>query len=253
MTDDLRGTAMIRRIAGAAAWLVLVAATGCAATPASTTSATGPATTAAPSPGGAGTTAATRRLPRFSAKVSGPLRPRDLPYTWHHRCPVPPRKLRAIHLSYVGFDGRAHAGELVVNASVVRQVIRVFAILYRARFPIRRMEPVDVFHGSDPRSMAADNTSGFNCRRAVAPGPPVWSMHAYGLAIDVNTVQNPYVEAGAGVRPRAGAAYLRRSDIRPGMAYPGGVLVSAFGSVGWGWGGRWAGSPDYQHFSVNGR
>jgi len=101
--------------------------------------------------------------------------------------------------------------------------------------------------------MAADNTSGFNCRRAVAPGPPQWSMHAYGLAIDVNTVQNPYIEAGAGVHPSAGAAYINRSDIRPGMAYPGGILVSAFRSVGWGWGGYWARSPDYQHFSVNGR
>jgi hypothetical protein len=165
---------------------------------------------------------------------------------------VAPGKLRSIRLSYVGFDGKAHTGKIIVNARVVRRVIKVFTILYRARFPIRRMEPVDVFHGSDPRSMAADNTSGFNCRRAVASGPPQWSMHAYGLAIDVNTVQNPYVEAGAGVQPPAGAAYLNRSDHRPGMAYRGGVLVSAFRSIGWGWGGYWSGSPDYQHFSVNG-
>jgi hypothetical protein len=114
------------------------------------------------------------------------------------------------------------------------------------------MKPVDAYHGSDPKSMAADNTSGFNCRRAVAPGPPQWSMHAYGLAIDINTVQNPYVEAGAGVQPPAGAAYLNRSDIRRGMAYPGGVLVKAFTAIGWGWGGNWQGSPDYQHFSSNG-
>ena len=164
-----------------------------------------------------------------------------------------PGQLRAIRLSYAGFDGRAHTGEIIVNASVAQQVIEVFSLLYRARFPIARMEPVDAFRASDPRSMAADNTSGFNCRYADAPGPPQWSMHAYGLAIDVNTIQNPYVEPGSGVQPRAGAAYLDRSDIRPGMAYPGGILVSAFSSVGWGWGGNWAGSPDYQHFSVNGR
>jgi hypothetical protein len=191
--------------------------------------------------------------PRFSATVSGPLSPRDVPFSWHPGCPVSPSELRAIHLSYVGFDGAAHTGEIIVNASVAGQVITVFSLLYRARFPIRAMKPVDVFRGSDPRSMAADNTSGFNCRRAVAPGPPHWSMHAYGLAIDVNTLQNPYVEAGSGVHPSAGAAYLDRSDIRPGMAHPGGILVSAFRSVGWGWGGYWAGSPDYQHFSVNGR
>jgi D-alanyl-D-alanine carboxypeptidase-like protein len=166
---------------------------------------------------------------------------------------VPPTALRAIRLSYRGFDGRAHSGDIIVNASVVRQVIRVFSILYRARFPIRRMEPVDAFRGKDPPSMAADNTSGFNCRLAVAAGPPHWSMHAYGLAIDVNPIENPYIEQAAGVQPAAGAAYANRSAIRPGMAYPGGILVSAFGSVGWGWGGNWPGSPDYQHFSVNGR
>ncbi len=191
--------------------------------------------------------------PAFSATVSGPLTPRDVPFSWHPGCPVPPGGLRAIHLSYAGFGRTAHTGVIIVNASVAGQVIKVFSVLYRARFPISRMEPVDAFHGSDPRSMAADNTSGFNCRRAVAPGPPQWSMHAYGLAIDVNTVQNPYVEAGAGVQPPAGAAYVSRSVIRPGMAYPGGILVSAFSSAGWGWGGYWAGSPDYQHFSVNGR
>ncbi|HEX5190124.1 MAG TPA: M15 family metallopeptidase [Streptosporangiaceae bacterium] len=191
-------------------------------------------------------------MTRFAATVSGPLSPRDVPSSWHPGCPVPPADLRAIRLSYRGFDGAAHTGEIIVNASVVKQVIKVFSLLYRARFPIRQMEPVDVFHGSDPRSMAADNTTGFNCRRAVAPGSPQWSMHAYGLAIDVNTVQNPYLE-GSRVRPSAGAAYLNRSDIRQGMAYPGGVLVLAFRSVGWGWGGQWTGSPDYQHFSVNGR
>jgi hypothetical protein len=176
-----------------------------------------------------------------------------VPFSWRPGCPVPPGQLRAIYLSYVGFDGRAHTGEVIVGASVVKQVIEVFSLLYRARFPIMRMEPVDVFHGSDPRSMTADNTSGLNCRYAVASGPPQWSMHAYGLAIDVNTIQNPYLEPGSGVQPPAGAAYVDRSDIRPGMACPGGILISAFSSVGWGWGGNWAGSPDYQHFSVNGR
>lgn len=178
-------------------------------------------------------------MPRFSATVSGPLSARDVPFSWHPGCPASPDSLRAIRLSYVGFDGTAHTGEIIVSASVANQVIKVFSLLYRARFAIRTMKPVDVFHGSDPRSMAADNTSGFNCRRAVAPGPPQWSMHAYGLAIDVNAVQNPYVEAGAVIQPPAGAAYLDRSDIRPGMAYPGGILVSAFRSAGWEWGGYW--------------
>jgi hypothetical protein len=99
--------------------------------------------------------------------------------------------------------------------------------------------------------MAADNTSGFNCRYAVAPGPKRWSAHSYGKAIDVNTIENPYIE-GATVMPRAGHAYVDRSRYRKGMAVAGGVLVRAFASVGWLWGGRWSSSPDYQHFSATG-
>jgi hypothetical protein len=253
----------------------MLLATGCAglsgrpsaAAPATGAPSAGPVPSAAPVPSAGSAPAGRSRqvtpatrpgharlaLPRFSATVSGPLSPEDVPFSWHPGCPVPPGQLRAIRLSYVGFDSMAHTGQIIVNARVARQVIKVFSALYRTRFPIRRMEPVDVFHGSDRRSMAADNTAGFNCRRAVAPGPPQWSMHAYGLAIDVNTVQNPYLEAGAAVQPAAGAAYVSRSDIRPGMAYPGGILVSAFTSIGWGWGGYWIGSPDYQHFSANGR
>jgi hypothetical protein len=114
------------------------------------------------------------------------------------------------------------------------------------------MEPVEAFGGDDNRSMAADNTSGFNCRAAVAPGPKHWSMHAYGEAIDVNTVENPYVGYGT-VLPPNGAAYTNRSDVRPGMATPDGVLVRVFKTHRWGWGGDFSGAKDYQHFSTNGR
>jgi hypothetical protein len=173
----------------------------------------------------------------------------DLRHSWHPGCPVPPSQLRRLRLPYIGFDGRRHVGELIVNARVVPQVTTVFRTLYRARFPIRRMRPIDAYGGSDDRSAAADNTSAFNCRRAVAAGAPSWSMHAYGEAIDVNDVENPYVYGGR-VIPPAGRAYVDRSDVRPGMATPGGVLVRAFEGVGWGWGARFG---DYQHFSVNGR
>jgi len=141
---------------------------------------------------------------------------------------------------------------MIVNASVVGSVLEVFGRLYAERFPIRQMQPVDVYGGSDSASMAADNTSAFNCRNAVAPGPPRWSAHAYGDAIDVNTVENPYVEGnGANVQPPAGTAFVDRSDHRAGMAFSGGELVSAFAAVGWQWGGRWS-DPDYQHFSSTG-
>ena len=188
--------------------------------------------------------------PPFVSRVERVSRA-DLPYSWRPGCPVSPSSLRRIRLSYWGFDGQRHLGELVVRDRVTGDVTTVFRILYRARFPLRRVEPVDRYRGSDDASMAADNTSGFNCRAAVAAGPKHWSEHAYGEAVDVNPVENPYLEGGR-VLPPAGKAFVDRTP-RPGMAVPGGTLVRAFESVGWGWGGRWTGSRDYQHFSRSGR
>ena len=175
----------------------------------------------------------------------------QLPYSWHTGCPVAPAQLRRVRLNYWGFDGQSHTGALIVNVSGVGDVVRVFRRLYTARFPIRRLRPIDAYRAKDERSLEADNTAGFNCRYAVAPGPKHWSSHAYGLAIDVDPVENPYVEGGR-VHPRAGRAYLDRSRVRPGMAVRGGLLVRAFAAVGWRWGGRWTASPDYQHFSKTG-
>jgi hypothetical protein len=189
--------------------------------------------------------------PPFVARVER-VTAADLTYSWHSGCPVGPSRLRRLRLAYVGFDGRRHVGALVVNARVVPQVVVVFRTLYRARFPIRRLQPIDAYNGSDDRSAAADNTSAFNCRAAVTSGAKAWSMHAYGEAIDVNDVENPYI-LGARVIPPAGKRYVDRANVRPGMAVEGGVLVRAFARVGWGWGGHFAGTPDYQHFSSNGR
>jgi D-alanyl-D-alanine carboxypeptidase len=188
--------------------------------------------------------------PPFAHSVSR-VTAAQLPYSWRGGCPVAPAQLRRVRLSYWGFDRRAHTGALVVNASVVGDVVYVFRRLYRSRFPIRRMRPIDAYRANDERSLAADNTAGFNCRDAIAPGPKRWSVHAYGLAIDVDPVENPYLEGGR-VHPRAGRAYLDRSRVRRGMAVRGGLLVRAFAAVGWKWGGRWTGSPDYQHFSKTG-
>jgi hypothetical protein len=189
-------------------------------------------------------------LPPFVVSVST-VTAATLGKTWHPGCPVAPTQLRLIHVRYVGFNGRVNGGSIVVNASVARAVIHVFQTLYLHRFPIHSLIPESHFKGSDPASMAADNTSGFNCRYAVANGTSVWSVHAYGEAIDVNPVQNPYVFNGV-AQPLAGKAYLNRHNVRPGMAVVGGVLKSAFASVGWKWGGRWTDSPDFQHFSATG-
>jgi hypothetical protein len=190
------------------------------------------------------------QAPPFSHAVSR-VTAAQLPHSWHAGCPVAPARLRRLRLTYWGFDGRAHTGTLVVNVRAVSPLTRVFSRLYAARFPIRRMRPVDAYGGSDERSLEADNTAAFNCRYAVASGPKRWSVHAYGLAIDVDPVENPYLEGGR-VHPRAGRAYLDRTRVRRGMAVRDGLLVDAFAAVGWPWGGRWAGSPDYQHFSSTG-
>ena len=186
--------------------------------------------------------------PPFTQSVS-PVSRADLPYSWHSGCPLGPAQLRRLRVSHWGFDGRAHTGTLIVHRSAVPDLTRVFRRLYLAEFPIRRMRSVDAYRANDDRSMAADNTSAFNCR--FVSGTSRWSEHAYGKAIDVNPVENPYV-TGSRVQPPAGRAYLDRSNYRPGMAVRGGLLVRAFASVGWHWGGRWSGSPDYQHFSTTG-
>jgi hypothetical protein len=187
----------------------------------------------------------------FIGTVS-PVREQDIRFSYHRGCPVAPVDLRLVRVSYRGFDRRDHIGALVVHRRVARDVVTVFRKLYAADFPIRRITPVSAYRGSDDASMVADNTSGFNCRRTVGSTSGSWSQHAYGTAIDVNPVENPYVLPRRALPP-AGRDYLNRSRARPGMAVAGGVLVTSFESVGWRWGGRWTGSPDYQHFSTNGR
>ena len=170
--------------------------------------------------------------------------------SWRPGCPVPLRDLRLLGLTHWGFDGLQHKGRLIVHEGVARNVVGVFRKLYAARFPVRRMVPVDAYGGNDFRSIEADNTSAFNCR--YVEGTTRWSEHAYGRAIDVNPIENPYVQGGR-TSHRASAAYVDRSQHRPGMAFEGGALVRVFDAIGWGWGGRWTSVSDYQHFSASGR
>jgi hypothetical protein len=170
--------------------------------------------------------------------------------SWRPGCPVHLRDLRLLTLSHRRFDGKTRLGRLVVHADVASELMVVFRTLYRAGFPIRRMVPVDAYGASDFRSIEADNTSAFNCR--YVEGTTRWSEHAYGRAIDVNPIENPYVSGGR-TSHRASVTYVDRTRRRPGMAAEGGVLVRAFDRIGWGWGGRWTSVKDYQHFSASGR
>lgn len=172
-------------------------------------------------------------------------------YSWRAGCPVGLDDLRLLRLSFWGFDGRALTGEMVVHEDVAASVVTVFRKLFEAHFPIQRMRLVDDFGGDDQRSMAANNTSAFNCRRSSGDAG-AWSEHAHGRAIDINPIQNPYVSGGT-VEPAAGAAYLDRSSGARGLIRAGDVVVRAFRSIGWGWGGDWTRTKDYQHFSRSGR
>jgi hypothetical protein len=191
-------------------------------------------------------TQARSAAPAFSSSIE-PVRWSDLRHSYRAGCPVGPTQLRTVVVSHWGFDGKPQTGRVVVARRLAPGIVRVFRTLWEAKFPIRRLRPVSEYRGSDDASMAADNTSAFNCR--FVGGTRRWSMHAFGEAIDVNPVENPYVR-GSTVSPPAGRAYLDRSRYRKGMAVSGGVLVRAFAAAGWKWGASFG---DYQHFSTTGR
>jgi hypothetical protein len=171
--------------------------------------------------------------------------------SWHEGCPVPIADLRHLQLDHVGFDGHRHRGELVLHADAAEAVLQAFRLMYEARFPIERVALVDVAGGSDDAAMAANLTTAFNCRAVT--GGSGWSEHAYGRAIDINPIQNPYISSRGTVLPPAGAAYRDRTSGAIGLIAEGGPAVAAFDSVGWHWGGRWRSIKDYQHFSASGR
>jgi hypothetical protein len=174
-----------------------------------------------------------------------------MPHSWRPGCPVPLAELRLLTLTHWGFDLQPRTGELVVHEDVAAHIVEVLRIAFHHHFPIERMELVDVYGGSDDRSVRANNTSAFNCRAVT--GGTRWSEHAFGRAIDVNPVQNPYVRSDGSVLDPASTPYVDRSRDDPGMIHDGDAVVRAFAAIGWGWGGHWSSTKDYQHFSSTGR
>ena len=172
-------------------------------------------------------------------------------WSLHPGCPVDVQHLRAVTADHVTFAGTIERGTVIVHEDAAPAIRAVLEKLFLARYPIARMEPIDAFEGDDDRSMAANNSSGFNCRE-VAGKSGVWSQHAYGRAIDLNPVQNPYVKDGV-VSPIEGRRYADRSLGEPGVIHEGDAAVRAFDAVGWHWGGRWKHEVDYQHFSATNR
>jgi poly-gamma-glutamate synthesis protein (capsule biosynthesis protein) len=194
--------------------------------------------------------AAPQSAPTFNGAVKRiPADVRERMVSWHRGCPVPIRRLRLLAFNHHGLDDEVHRGRLIVHKAEAYKVLNVMRILFRKGFRMKQIWLVDAYGASDRRSMRADNTSAFNCRYVA--GTTRWSQHAYGKAIDINPVENPYVD-GDYVSPRNGRPYADRSRRAPGMIHAGDKVVRAFASIGWGWGGYWSGAKDYQHFSATG-
>ncbi len=194
----------------------------------------------------------TRAVPPPSTRLAPavlPVTAADLGATWRSGCPAGPEELRRVELDYVGLDGRFHRGALVVHRDVVDDVIAIFDQLARQRYPIAKMQTVDNYRGAeDELSMQDNNTSAFNCRPL--PGGTNWSLHAYGRAIDVNPLVNPYIDNTGDLQPTTAGRYLDRDVAAPGLLSAGDPAVRAFTDRGWRWGGAWRNPVDYQHFEV---
>ena len=146
--------------------------------------------------------------------------------SWRPGCPVGLDDLRLVRARHWGFDGRVHTGRIVVHRDVARDVATVLRRLYAARFPIRRMVPVDAYGGE--RLPLDRGGQHLGVQLPCVEGTSRWSEHAYGRAIDLNPIENPYVSSDGTTSHRASRPYLRRAPYRPGMAVEGGVVVRAF-------------------------
>jgi hypothetical protein len=181
--------------------------------------------------------------------VAGPvpdaIRARMTGVSWRDdaRCPAWDA-LAYVELDHVTFDGGVARGELVVATAIAGATLALFARLHAIGFPIRGARLVDDHGASDDASMAADNTSAFNFR--VVAGTGELSQHAFGRAIDINPVENPWI-VGDRLVPPAGAPYRDRRSIRPGMIVRPGPVTAIFDELGWEWGGDWRHAYDLHH------
>ncbi|WP_231984534.1 M15 family metallopeptidase [Mycobacterium sp. 852014-52144_SCH5372336] len=207
-------------------------------TPPPTTTTTQTTTAAAPSP--------PTTTPPPPPKVL-PVTAADLGESWRPGCPLGPERLRRIEIDHLGMDLQTHRGELVVHEDLVPEVIEIFEELREARYPIEKMRTPDDYPGAeDELSMRDNNTSAFNCRDI--PGSGNWSHHAYGRAIDINPLINPYIDNAGDLQPANAAPYLDRTRIDPGLLHADDPAVRVFTDRGWTWGGDWQNPKDYQHF-----
>jgi hypothetical protein len=191
-----------------------------------------------------------RRIAVLDAQTARTTRA-DVAKTYRKGCPMGPSRLTTIHLNYYGFDKRMHRGVMIIRTDLRQEIVRAFGSALKHRYPIARMENPNAYGGNDPRQMKANNTSGFNCRKVVG-NPYKMSPHSYGIALDVNTVQNPYRDARGKWWPSNGKKYRDRSPLKKGMLSKGSWLTKSLRKDGFFWGGFWNPGRDYQHFEHRG-
>jgi len=172
--------------------------------------------------------------------------------SWRQGCPVSLQNLRYLQVTHKNFSGKEQRGEIIVHKDVALEVRQIFKELYAIEYPIRKMKLVSDYKGSDWQSIEADNTSAFNCRKAT--GSKKWSKHSYGKAIDLNSIENPYISRSGHISHKASQQYRKRVHKKHSAADKAVLLkndkaVKIFKKYGWKWGGDWSGVKDYQHFS----
>ncbi len=210
------------------------------------TAAAGPAPTTAPAPTTTATTTKTVPTPPYRSSISTVTAEQlGSSYTPGQGC-AEPADLRAVDVTHWGYDGAVHQGRLIVHQDQAANVAAIFGDLYTVGFPIERIVPVDAYGADDQASMRANNTSAYNCRTVA--GTSTLSNHAFGKAVDINPLHNPYVK-GSTVDPPEGRPWADRSRQDPGMIHADDAVVRAFAARGWSWGGYWS-NPDYQHFDI---
>lgn len=191
---------------------------------------------------------------------------------WADGCPIPIERLRLLSFPFIDFDGHEQQGELLVLDAVAPHVLSIMENLYKMNFPMETVKRIETYNltsenaNSDGLPIEHNNSASFHCRPI--KDTTLFSIHAYGLAIDINPKQNPYViiqdpdsqivkdrkpqESNIVlVQPVEGAYYLNRSNKRAGMITPDDEVVKLFYNNGFTiWGGNWNFPLDTMHFQA---
>ena len=173
--------------------------------------------------------------------------------SWREGCPVALADLRYIQVDHLDFTSNISRGEIIVHKDVAQEVVNIFEDLFNMNYAINKMNLVSDYNGNDWQSIEADNTSAFNCRPTTGHKKK-WSKHAYGKAIDINPIANPYISKSGKISHKASLKYRKRvhkdlSNLEDrALLLKNDPATKSFKSYGWKWGGDWNSIKDYQHF-----